>query len=352
MNLDDHQSFNDLDPQNMLGHIEALPGQLLKAWELGKQLPLPQFKEVKQVLIAGMGGSAIGGDLLANYVKSTCPIPVISHRDYSLPHWARGSETFVICSSHSGNTEETLSAFDEAVNNGCQVLTLSTGGKLAKKAKAAGITAWIFEHDGQPRTAIGYSFGMLLALLTRLGYFADVESAVASAVAAMKAQQESLSPQVGVTSNPAKRLAGQFLGRYVSVFAAGVLEPVARRWKTQINEIAKAWAQFEVLPEADHNTLAGLLNPEELLTKVAAVFLKAELDHPRNKLRLNFTQQAFMLEGFYTDEVTASGDTPLAQLWTLLHLGDYISYYLAMMYQVDPTPVEALAELKEKLKDI
>ena len=139
------------------------------------------------------------------------------------------------------------------------------------------------------------------------------------------------------------------MGRYVSVFAAGAFEVIARRWKTQINELAKAWAQFEVIPEADHNTLAGLLNPDELLPKVAAIFLRAEIDHPRNVLRLDATKQSFMLEGLVTDEVRAEGQTRLAQMWTLLQFGDYVSYYLALLYKVDPTPVDALLALKAKL---
>ncbi len=340
---------NPFDPQDMLGYIESLPANLSDAWQLGHELPLPEVGQIKQILIAGMGGSAIGGDFLAGFVSDICPIPVISHRDYSLPAWAKGPETLVICSSHSGNTEETLSAFETALAQGCSILALSTGGLLADKADDAGITAWRFEHHGQPRTAIAYSFGLLLALLERLGIVGDQADHVNSAVLAMQAQAQKLSQDVDVTYNPAKRLAGQLMGRYVSVFAAGAFEVIARRWKTQINELAKAWAQFEVIPEADHNTLAGLLNPDELLPKVAAIFLRAEIDHPRNVLRLDATKQSFMLEGLVTDEVRAEGQTRLAQMWTLLQFGDYVSYYLALLYKVDPTPVDALLALKAKL---
>jgi len=341
--------INLFDPQDMLGYIEALPANLSDAWQLGHALPLPVVGQIKQVIIAGMGGSAIGGDLLAGFLSDTCPIPIISHRDYGLPAWAKGPETLVICSSHSGNTEETLSAFEKALAQHCSILALSTGGLLAEKAKAAGVTAWQFEHHGQPRTAIAYSFGLLLALLERLGIIDDQADQVTSAVLAMQVQAGKLSQDVEVTLNPAKRLAGQLVGRYVSVFAAGALEVVARRWKTQINELAKAWAQFEAIPEADHNTLAGLLNPDALLPKVAAIFLRAEIDHPRNTLRLDATRQSFMVEGLVTDEVRAEGQTRLAQMWTLLQFGDYVSYYLALSYKVDPTPVDALLALKAKL---
>lgn len=347
--MENNQELIQLDPENMLGHIADLPGQLMKAWQLGKELPLPEYGKIDRVVIAGMGGSAIGGDLLASYARPTCKIPVFSHRDYDLPAWAEGRNTLVICSSHSGSTEETLSSLSQAIIRDCSVLTLSTGGRITEMSNNAGCSAWVFEHHGQPRTAVGFSFGMLLALFARLGFVQVRDQDIQDAVDAMIQQQESIGYQSGLQSNPARRLAGQLVGRYISIFAAGNNEVIARRWKTQINELAKAWAQFEGLPEADHNTLAGLINPEEALLKVAAIFLRAGSDHERNKLRLDFTRQQFMLAGMLTDEVKAQGNSRLAEMWTLLHFGDYVSYYLALIYAMDPTPIEALVELKRFL---
>jgi glucose/mannose-6-phosphate isomerase len=146
-------------------------------------------------------------------------------------------------------------------------------------------------------------------------------------------------------------MAGQFMGRWVSVFGSDALAPVARRWKSQISEIAKAWAQFESLPESDHNTLAGLYYPEELFPRTMMVFLQSASDHPRNRLRSELTRKAFMLQGLNTDSIQAQGETSLAHQWTALHLGDYISYYLAMAYGVDPTPVEAIENFKRELQE-
>ena len=162
-------------------------------------------------------------------------------------------------------------------------------------------------------------------------------------------QQSILRPEVPAVNNPAKRMAGQLMGRWVAVFAADYLDPVARRWKGQISEIAKAWAQFEFLPEADHNSLAGLNNPESALMQTMALFLQAPANHPRNQLRLDFTRQVFMTQGINTDMIQAKGESPMAHIWTLLHFGDYTAYYLAMAYGEDPTPVEILAALKDEL---
>jgi len=299
-----------------------------------------------------MGGSAIGADLLASYCASLAPIPVSVHRDYGLPLFARGENTLVICSSHSGNTEETLDAFEAARKAECRIIVVCTGGELAKRAKENAIPVWTFDHAGQPRSAVGFSFGLLLAMFVRLGLIPDQKDAMEDALASMKRSQKQLRPDVPAVKNPAKRYAGQLMGRWVTIMGSGLLTTVARRWKGQLNEVAKAGANFEFLPEADHNTLAGTMNPDEVLNPhTMTLFLRAPSDHPRNRLRSDLTRKAYMLEGMNTDYVDARGDTPLAHMWTSILFGDYMAYYLAMAYGVDPTPIKALVDFKEAMKE-
>jgi glucose/mannose-6-phosphate isomerase len=347
MNLDDLERFKQLDSLNMIGEIDNLPDQLGYAYQLGLKHDLSDWKDLRHIVIAGMGGSAIGADLLAAYCASLSPIPVTVHRDYGLPLFARGAETLVICSSHSGNTEETLDAFEAARKAGCRIVVVTTGGELEKLAKENDIPVWTFDHAGQPRAAIGFSFGLLLAMFQRLGLIPDQKEAVDDAVAFMKRSQQHLKADVIAAKNPAKRYAGQLMGRWITIVGAGMTAPIARRWKGQLNEIAKAGANFEILPEADHNTLAGTTNHQETLNAhTISLFLRPDSDHPRNRLRSDMTRQIFMLEGMNTDHVDARGKTPLAQMWTLIHFGDYMAYYLAMWYEVDPTPVQTLVEFK------
>jgi glucose/mannose-6-phosphate isomerase len=352
MNLDDHELFKKLDTQNMLREIDGLPDQLKSAWELGQTQPLPDITDIQRVVITGMGGSAIGADLVTALIMDTCPVPVTVHRDYGLPAFAKGKETLVIASSHSGNTEETLDAFDAALKNKCTIIAVCTGGELAKRAKENNIPAWTFDHRGQPRAAVGFSFGLLLSLFARLKLIPNPVSGVEEAIAEMKGLQECLHADVPAANNPAKRRAGQLMGRWVTVMGAGILAPVARRWKGQVNEIAKAGANFEYIPEADHNTLAGTVNPAELLnSQTMTIFLRSPSDHPRNKLRLELTRRAIMLEGMNTDVAEARGKSPISHMWTLILLGDYTAYYLAMAYGMDPTPVVALENFKKTLKE-
>ena len=351
MILDEPERFKELDPLDMLGYINDLPGQLKAAWELGQRYPLPDVDQVTQVVIAGMGGSAIGGDLLASYAIPSAKVPILIWRNYDLPGFVSDGRTLLIASSHSGNTEETLSAFDRAVEQGAVVMAVTTGGTLAKSAARVNAPVWSFEHDGQPRSAVGFSFGLLLAALTRLGFIDFHAKDLNETVAAMYAQMSEIGAEVPVSSNLAKRMAGQFMGRWPTLIGSEFLAPVARRWRTQLAEIPKAVAQFEELPEADHNMIEGVQHPESLFGPTMVVFLRSTLNHPRNLKRIEATRSILMVEGFNTDILEAQGQSRLAHQWTSLHLGDYVAYYLAMAYGTDPTPVPIMQDLKRRLSE-
>jgi glucose/mannose-6-phosphate isomerase len=352
LNLNDQPTFSKVDTQNLMGEIEQLPEQLAAAWALGQKLPLPDCSHLNHIVIAGVGSSAIGAELLLAYIQPKSQLPVEVVRNYTLPAWANGPETLVICLSYTGNTEEVLSVFEQARANGCQVLTISTGGSLADEAVKAGVTNWIFEHEGLVGSAVGYAFGLPLAVFAQLDLIADPSKELNDAISALRTQQESLRVDVPIMENEAKRLAGQCVGRSVMVLGADHLSPVARYWKIQLNEIAKTWAQFEELPEADHNTLMGVQNPKNIVPHTMLLFLRARDCHPRNQLRADITKEFFMLEGLGTDFFNAAGDTILAQMWTALHFGDYLAYYLAISYEVDPGPVDAVDGLKAYLKEV
>ncbi|MBN2258456.1 MAG: bifunctional phosphoglucose/phosphomannose isomerase [Anaerolineaceae bacterium] len=352
MNIDDPSDIKTLDTQGMLAHILNLPEQLENAWKIGLQTRIREMPGIRQVLIAGMGGSAIGGDLVEAYVKPENRVPIIIHRDYGLPAWAVGDQTLVIVSSHSGNTEETLSAFDLARERKCQILALSTGGALKEKAETANIPVMLFQHTGQPRSAVGYSFGLLLAALSRLNLIPDQEHKIQATVGFLQNQMQTLIPESMVKDNPAKRVAGQIIERLPVVVGADLLAPVARRWKGQFNELAKSWSQFDILPEFDHNSLAGIERPESILERMVVLFLSAAANHEANQMRVKLTRQLMMTEGISTDIIQARGDTDLDQMWYLILFGDFTAYYLACLSGVDPTPIAAITNLKQEMQRV
>ena len=349
MNLDDLKEMRRIDSMNMIGDIDGLPDQIVTAIKIAKDNTLPNWTGFENILISGMGGSAIAGDLLAAYLAKSCPLPILSHRDYGIPAWVSAEKTLVIACSHSGNTEETLSTFEAAKTLGCRIVAVTTGGKLAAATKAAGFPVWIFNHTGQPRSAVGFGFVLLISILSKLGLIPNPEKDLLDAVSLMRKELVKYQPSSLVNQNPAKRLAGQLVGRNITIIGSGLLAPLGRRWKGQINELAKAIATFDTLPEADHNSMAGTTNPDEVLVKNFALFLYCDSDHPRNSKRAKLTQNSYMVNGINTDSYTAAGNTPMEQLWTTLHMGDYVAYYLAMLYEIDPTPIDAIQHFKVEL---
>lgn len=350
--LNNPEAIRAADPDGMLGHILHLPQQLLDGWEAAQAVELPAtFAQADRLIIAGMGGSAIAGSLLASLMSPVSGVPVTVVRDYDLPAFARGPRTLVVASSNSGNTEETLSAFEQARERGCQLLVTTTGGRLGQLAAQYGLPLIPLNYHSQPRAALGWSLAPLLNVVARLGWLPDARADLDEAVSVMRDWSAELTADSPVSANLAKREAGQLLGRTVVVFGAGYFAEVARRWKGQFNENAKAWAAWEALPEADHNALAGKEWPADAAQRVMALFLTGDAEHPRNAKRLALTRTAFMLAGCNTDILQARGRRPLAQMLSLVLLGDFMSFYLALLYGADPTPIDALVDFKQAMSD-
>jgi glucose/mannose-6-phosphate isomerase len=350
IDLDDRSEMTRLDPLDMLAEIDSLPDQLLTAYQLGTSFNSSGLENPRILIMAGMGGSAIGADLVSAYVKDKCRVPLFVQREYDLPAWAQGKDVLVVVSSHSGNTEESLEVFEQAHKNQCRLLAICTGGALEQKALNYTVPVWKFVHEKQPRAAVGYSFGLQIALLRKLDLIPDPVSEISRAVDAMNVQKKNVAAEVPVSKNPAKRMAGQMLGRLVTVVGSDVLAPVARRWSTQINELAKTWSQFEIIPELNHNAIAGAGHPEDLIEKRMVIFLRAASQSQRNKERIDLTMQRYLSEGLFVDYYNAKGESLIDHMWTMLHFGDYVSYYLAVLNGVDPTHIESIAWLKQKMQ--
>jgi glucose/mannose-6-phosphate isomerase len=283
--LDDPEIYETLDPTGFRDRVGGLPQQCLHAWERGLKFSLPDdYCDVRNVVVAGVGGSAIGGELLGDLVSVQDSPLVTVCRDYRLPTYL-GDDSLVIASSYSGNTEETLSASNEALQRGAKVVVMTTGGKLEQLANREGIPVFHIDYVGEPRTALGYSFLVPLAILQNLWLIAPIDGAVQESAEVLSALALRLNPQVPTRDNPAKELAIALRGRLIVVYGGGILCGVARRWKTQFNENAKAWAFVEVLPEAGHNAIAGLQWPHGVGRKACGVLLNAWSLHPRIKLR-------------------------------------------------------------------
>lgn len=343
------------DPQDMIGAILSLPQQCQRAKEIASKGDLGELagRRFADVVIAGMGGSAIGGDLLRSIFQSVLQAPVEVSRDYHVPEYV-GADTLVIAASYSGNTEETLAAYDAARKARAKLLGVTTGGELAARCTRDGVPTIVIPGGLQPRAALGYSFVPLIVIAGRLGVIPEtLLDDIDEMIAVLDGVRNECAPDVVQSENRAKQLAAAWKGAIPVIYGSqGERGVIAYRWKTQINENAKAFAVSNVLPELDHNESvgwsgrAGQGQPEHLLS---VVFLRDDREPAPIRRRAELTKDIVEKRAANVRQVWSSGESTLARAMSLVYLGDFASCYLAYAYGEDPTPVKVIDWLKAEL---
>jgi glucose/mannose-6-phosphate isomerase len=307
-----------------------------------------QHAKVDKVIIAGLGGSSIGGELVADLVSQELKLPLMVCRDYNLPRFADEKTLILVC-SNSGETTEALTAFRQAISKKCKVVSITTGGTLGEESRKGRAALFEIDYRGEPRSAFGYSFLVPLGILIKLGLIGDKSADVSESLMELNSIAPNLTEESRTSSNLAKRLALDIKGHLAVVYGAGIFSGVARRWKTQLNENAKSWSFFEVLPEAQHNSIQGFSLPQHLGEGAFVVLLKPGFLHHELVNRYQIAQEFLQEYGIKYKLVEGLGRTPLSQVLSTVLLGDYVSYYLAVLEGVDPSPVPAIDLAKEKL---
>jgi glucose/mannose-6-phosphate isomerase len=295
-----------------------------------------------------MGGSAIGGDLLSSLVVDECRVPISVHRGYAPPAFV-DDDTLVIASSYSGMTEETLSAFKTLLSNGAKKLVMTSGGQLGQIAKDNGIPAFVFDYKSPPRAALPLSFIALTGILNKLGLVSDKSADMDEACAVLSQINARINETIPEKNNPAKQMAQKLLGNMAVIYGGEHLSEVAARWKIQVNENAKAWSSNAAFPELNHNSAVGYEVPREISQKTRVIMLRSDSLHPRVLLRYGITANILDQSGVKHEVVDATGKSKLAQMMSLILMGDYVSYYLALLYGIDPYPIKAVEYLKAEL---
>lgn len=351
VNLDDLSVHKRYDPEGMLNRIHEMPAQCQQAWQKAMSFSLPpDYAQTDKVVILGMGGSAIGGDLASSLVLSEAKVPVFVCRDYTLPPFVDG-KTLVIASSYSGVTEETLTSFEQALKTKAKKLAITTGGKLKTIAEANNIPVFAFDYKAPPRAALPYSLLPILCFFQKLKFISDKTADVAEMVQILQTLSATISEGVPLSKNRAKQLAKRLYGHLPLIYGAGILSEVARRWKTQFNENSKAWAFHEVFPELNHNAVVGYQFPAELASKIVVVLLRSPLLSKRIQLRYKITGELLEQAKVSYEIVDGEGKNALSQMMSMVLFGDYVSYYLAILYETDPSPVKVIDYLKKQLAD-
>lgn len=349
--LDDRAFVTRLDPSGMLRLTEDFPQQCRRALDLARQAELaPLDFEPSLVLLTGLGGSAAGGDFVQALFELQGRSPFLVNRDYGLPRFA-GEKTLVFAVSYSGNTEETLAAYEDAKAKGCRVVAVTSGGKLAERAAADGFSTILVPGGQPPRTALGYLFVPVAAACERLGLLPG--QPWDAAFAALDESSRVWGMGKDLDENPAKQLAEKLHGKLPILYGLGSWQgAVAKRWKAQVNENAKNHCFWHQFPELNHNEILGWVECQSQgVSRWAVVLLSGGEEGPKLRAR---AKVSFELIGDRAEffEASALGTSPLEKMLSLVYCGDFVSIYLAALNGVDPENIDWLNYLKAQLAKV
>jgi len=344
-------SYQHIDTDNMHQSIYEFSDHLMQAVEIGKSIALKnQYSDIHNVVVAGMGGSAIGGDVARLLCKNELKVPMVVSRNYTLPGWVN-ENTLVICCSYSGNTEETLAAFEHARDKGAQIAGLSTGGTLSEKMAEFEFDLVTIPGGLQPRAALGFSLVPMLFLMKQTGLIGsetiDQLPEAASFIASIRDQYGKQSDD-NPTYSLAQRIYKTIPVIYGETDATGTL---AVRFKGQLSENAKMLAYCNELPEMNHNEIVGFKNNQDILNHMSVIWLKDEKDHPRIAVRQDSTREIIGDLCANHEMVSLEGDSAAIRYLHLIHYGDWVSYWCAILHQTNPTPVKKIDRLKAILSE-
>jgi glucose/mannose-6-phosphate isomerase len=340
------EAIGAIDVRNQLDDILNMPEQLRDALWRVESAALEPHDAPGGLVVAGMGGSAIGGALARAVLGDGASRPIVLARGYGLPPWTTPDAT-VLCASYSGNTEETLAVYDAAGALGARRIVATTGGKLAQAARADGVPVIPIPGGFQPRVAVAYSLVVALEVAALCGAGPRLHCEIDVAAAHAEQLVTGWGPEAPDTSL-AKQLARGLLGTVPQIVGSGLTAPIAYRWKSQINENAKTPSFANELPELDHNELAGWEGAPEL-GRFSAVFLDDSDLHPRIRQRIELTRGVIASAAADTYRVESVGESSVERLVSLVLLGDLVSLYLAVLRGVDPSPVAVIERLKGEL---
>ena len=318
-------------------------------YAVSNQLPELNFisDDIEKIIITGLGGSAISADLLKNFLKDELKLPIYVNRNYHLPPFA-DENTLVICSSYSGNTEETLSAFNDALKNDCKIVCISTGGKLKKLAEENNLPFIQLQDGFQPRFALGLSFFSLLKLFEKIGLIQNQDEEVNSIIKLWKERAKEFSTE----KNYALELATSLIGFIPIIYSVSDFNnAVGMRLKAQFNENSKLHSFHNELPEMNHNEIIGWESHKQKNLNAKVIFLTDEEIHPQIKKRFQIISE--MISSYDVEIITlkSSEKNFKMRLMDLVYLSDWVSYYLAIIRKYDPSEIDFIHLLKNKLSE-
>jgi len=333
----------------MLGVVARLPEMVAEAERFSAGVTVTKKGEIDKVIVLGMGGSAIAGDLAADLLYKKCPVPIITNRQYTLPEYV-SAKSLIIALSYSGDTEETLAAAREAERRKLPLICVTSGGKLKEIAEKGKYPIFLIPTGYQPRAALPFMLIPLLIALAKLGVIGAVDDDIKEAITLLQKLVNEYGLARPARNNPVKQAAKKMLGKAPIIFgSAGTTGGAATRIKTQLNENSKMTALVSLFPELDHNEIVNLADLKREAHNYSLLVLRDEDDNERVKKRIEITKSLVTRQVGGVSEIVSQGKGKLARLFSLIIYGDFLSVYLALLQGLDPTPVETIARLKREM---
>ena len=350
--LDDSSKLTALDPLDMLGKVESLPQMFQEGYRLGSTntIPAATIKSAKDgLVICGMGGSAVSGDILKNYLWESFDRSILVVRNYALPKSVTG-KALVIALSYSGDTEETNAAVKDALKRGCPVIAVTSGGKLALLSEKEKFPSILIPAGLPPRSALGYLLGALLGVVEQVFKIEAIGKDVQETLKELGKIKIENQREVNQRINPAKKLAAKIFDKLPVIFGSdGLNDSAGYRWKTQLNENSKITALSVNFPELNHNEIVNLSVLKRAEHNLCLVLFRDDKDSERNKKRIEITKSLIGIQLGGVNEIIAKGESKLSRLLSLIYFGDFVSVYAAYLRGFDPTPVDVITKLKKEL---
>ncbi len=346
--LGDIEEIKRIDRNNMLSFCVNAPKHYANALKMA-QKTLVNYRKPEAVIVAGMGGSAIGGELLKDWARDKVNVPIEVNREYLLPAYA-DEKTLVFIISYSGETEESLSVFLDALRRRCMIFCISSGGSLIEFSKKLHVSHLQIPSGMPPRAALPYLFSPLPLILAKIGLVSSVQSEFSEAIKTLEKVSYENSPEKAVDENFSKRLALGVCGTMPIIYGFGFYRAVSQRFKQQFNENSKIPSKWDVFPELNHNEIVGWERADKLATCFSTVFIRDEDEPEETRLRIEITKELIQKNVAKIFEVWSLGESKLAKMLSTILIGDFTSVYLAVLRGVDPTPVRTISLLKDKMK--
>ncbi len=351
--LDDLEEFEKFDKGKILASIRMLPDQMEQAWEEVRKLDIPkEYTMSSNVVVCGMGGSALGGRIVDSLLESRVRVPIEISTDYNIPYYVN-KETLVISTSYSGNTEETISATEQAIEKNANVFGVSTGGELEKILTKNNQISYIFDPianpSAQPRMGLGYSISSTLAILSKCGLFHLSNDDFYELVVTIRNYIKNFDIDIPYDKNIAKLLAGKLFGKIPVLISSSHLIGVTHAMKNQLNENSKLFSVLFDLPEMNHHLLEGLKNPKNASSLLSFLFFHSDKYSERVKKRLELTMEVVEKNRYEANLYKVTSDTKISEIFEVLSLGSFLSFYLSFMHGVDPSEIPWVDYFKKEL---